>query len=173
MKTTDPATSSSRLPDVPWDDVVRFVRQLSHDLRNHLNAAELQSAYLGEIATDPELKAEIKRLRGMLSGLGTVLQKLSADMAHGRANLMAYKASDFMDDLRQKLESSSSKPPIEWDVQVGDAMVDVRRPTSSFSRARAVGKCGAIQPEQTDKNQRENRRLQELFVKLCGNAGAI
>ena len=31
-------------------DVVKFLRQLGHDLRNHLNAAELQSAYVAELA---------------------------------------------------------------------------------------------------------------------------
>ena len=128
MESPDPeASSSSHLQDVPWSDVVRFVRQLSHDLRNHLNAAELQSAYLGEIATDPELKSEIKRLRGMLSEGGVVLQKLSANMGHARTNLMTYKAGDFMEDLRSKVESVKPKqgPPIEWDVQVGDAAVEL------------------------------------------------
>ena len=33
---------------VPWVDAARFIRQFSHDLRNHLNAIELQSAYMGE-----------------------------------------------------------------------------------------------------------------------------
>ncbi len=111
--------------DVPWDEIVKFVRQLSHDLRNHLNAVELQSAYVGEIATDPELKDEIKRLRGMLSGLGAVLQKLSADMANVRPTLMSYKAADFLEDLRQKIESTVPKPTIAWDVQVGDAAVEL------------------------------------------------
>ena len=44
---------------IPLDDVVRFVRQLSHDLRNHLNAAELQAAFMNEIAEDPEVKEEV------------------------------------------------------------------------------------------------------------------
>ena len=42
-------------------DVVKFVRQLGHDLRNHLGAVELQAAYIGEIAEDPGLKEEVKR----------------------------------------------------------------------------------------------------------------
>src|SRR5205085_3517288 len=47
-----PEKSSQNLnhsSSVPWDDVVRFVRQLSHDLRNDLNALELQSAYIAEL----------------------------------------------------------------------------------------------------------------------------
>ena len=85
-------------------DVVKFVRQLSHDLRNHLNAAELQSAYIAELAEDPELKEEIKRLRGMISEVGVTLQTrhLSAQSAQ-RLTLMPYGAADFVEDLRQKL----------------------------------------------------------------------
>ncbi len=38
--------------NVAWSDVVHFIRQLSHDLRNHLNAIELQSAYISELERD-------------------------------------------------------------------------------------------------------------------------
>src|SRR5437868_5775516 len=117
MSTGNPEASNSSLNDVPWSDVVRFTRQLSHDLRNHLNAAELQSAYIGEIATDPEIKDEIKRLRGMLSGLGTVLQKLSSDMGQPRPSPLDYKATEFLEDLRAKIGQKEA-PAIKWDVQV-------------------------------------------------------
>ena len=50
--------------------MVGFVRQLSHDLRNHLNAVELQTAFLNELAETPELKEELQRLREMLSEMG-------------------------------------------------------------------------------------------------------
>src|SRR6478752_7231292 len=53
------AGNSSKAPTdsltVPWSDTVHFVRQLSHDLRNELNAIELQSAYIGELTQDQEL----------------------------------------------------------------------------------------------------------------------
>ncbi|HET9856838.1 MAG TPA: hypothetical protein VFP99_03315, partial [Chthoniobacterales bacterium] len=54
-------------PGVPWVDMVNFVRQLSHDLRNNLNAVELQSAYLAELAEEGEMKTEVQRLREMVS----------------------------------------------------------------------------------------------------------
>lgn len=125
--TGSPASSPSPLPDVPWDDVVRFVRQLNHDLRNHLNAIDLQAVFIADIATDPELKDEIKRLRGLLSDMTAVLQKLSANVIPPGVNLMSCKARDFLDDLRKKMESTASEqiPPITWDVQVGDATVDL------------------------------------------------
>lgn len=113
--------------DIPWPVLVRFIRQLSHDLRNHLNAAELQTAYLGEIAADGEVKDEIKRLREMLTTFGSVLQKLSADMGHVRLNIISYKAADLIDDFRRRLESQSPERPLEidWKVDVGDATLNL------------------------------------------------
>ncbi|MEP7014987.1 MAG: ATP-binding protein [Verrucomicrobiota bacterium] len=113
--------------NVPFRDVVGFVRQLSHDLRNHLNAAELQSVFISEIAADAELKAEIKRLREMISTLGTVLQKLSADLGQIKLTSMPYGASDFVEDLRIKIaqEFPQENAAITWDLQLDDSAFDV------------------------------------------------
>jgi len=69
---------------VSMPEVVKFVRQLAHDLRNHLNAAELQSAYLLEIAENDELRDEIKRLRAMVAQVGANLQELTAALSQPR-----------------------------------------------------------------------------------------
>ena len=68
-------------PNIPWPEVTKFVGQLNHDLRNHLNAIELQIAFLGEIVEGPEARAEIKRLREMTGELCAHLQRLSATIA--------------------------------------------------------------------------------------------
>jgi K+-sensing histidine kinase KdpD len=122
--------SSERRDDslsVAWIDIVRFVRQLSHDLRNQLNAAELQSAYIAELAQDAELKAEIKRLRQLNSELGTMLQKLSAGLGQPKPNLMPYRAADLIEDLRRKIAGDLPDEirAISWDIQLGDAMLNV------------------------------------------------
>jgi K+-sensing histidine kinase KdpD len=118
-------TNSGEMSDIPWSDVIRFVRQLSHDLRNHLNAVELQSAYLGELATDPEMKDEIKRLRQMMSDLSTTLQKLSSSVAPAKTTLMSYRASDFVEDLRRMVESGFPEKGLEWDVRVDDKNIEI------------------------------------------------
>src|ERR1700737_3910234 len=122
----DPTPSRDQLA-VPWSDVVRFVRQLSHDLRNHLNAAELQSVFLNEIATDAEMKGELKRLREMLSELGTALQKLSAALTSPKPNPIPYRAADLVQDIRTKFENEflDRKSAVQWQVEAGDAMLDV------------------------------------------------
>jgi K+-sensing histidine kinase KdpD len=111
---------------VPWIDTVRFVQQLAHDLRNHLNAIELQSAYISELDGSAELKGEIKRLREMISGFSTVLQKLTG-LGEVKPNLISYRASDFVEDLRKTIahEFPNESAEITWDIQGGDAMLNV------------------------------------------------
>ena len=113
--------------NVAWADVVRFLRQLSHDLRNHLNAVELQSAFLAELATDPELKEEIKRLRKMVSDSGSALQKFSTRISPPAANITSYRASDFVEDLQTKITSEfpNQAQAVQWEVEAADAVAEV------------------------------------------------
>ena len=112
---------------VAWSDVVRFIRQLSHDLRNHLNAIELQSVYISELEREDELKSEIKRLREMVSGLTSALQSLSNAVSGVKPNLIPYRAADLAEDLRKKIDQdfSGQSAAIAWNIQVGDAMLNV------------------------------------------------
>ena len=113
--------------NVAWRDVVRFIRQLSHDLRNHLNAIELQSAYISELAREDELKSEIKRLHEMLAGLTSTLQSLSTAVSEIKPNLIPYPAADLVEDLRKKIDRDFSRESaaINWNIQLGDAMLNV------------------------------------------------
>lgn len=108
-------------------DVVKFVRQLGHDLRNHLGAVELQAAYIAEIAEDPELKEEVKRLRAMISEMGASLQRVTSALSAVRLTLMPYGGTDFLEDLRQKLAADypDESAKIEWSVQVGDVILQI------------------------------------------------
>jgi K+-sensing histidine kinase KdpD len=101
--------------DVAWADVVRFLRQLSHDLRNQLNAVELQSAFLAELVTDPEMQEEIKRLRKMVSECGSSLQKLTTRINPPAPNLTPYGAKEFVEDFRAKV--GMEFPKDAWKVQ--------------------------------------------------------
>jgi K+-sensing histidine kinase KdpD len=116
-----------RAISVPWSDTVRFIRQLGHDLRNHLNAIELQSAYIDELADKTELKQEIKRLRDMISRLTTTLQSLSADLGEIKPNLISYPASDFVEDLQKKIarEFPDNVSDIIWEIKAGSAMLRI------------------------------------------------
>lgn len=119
--------SKDRHESVPWADVVRFVRQLSHDLRNHLNAVELQSAYIGEIAVDAELKSEINRLREVIAQLGGVLRNISAGLGEMKPNLMPYGAAEFAGDLRNTIARDFPKESaaINWDMELGGSALNI------------------------------------------------
>jgi K+-sensing histidine kinase KdpD len=112
---------------VPWNDAVRFIRQLSHDLRNNLNAIELQSAYIVELENNKEFENEIKRLREMISGMASTLQRLSRAVGEVRPTLIPYQAADFMQDLREKIDRDFPKESgeISWDIQLNDGMLNV------------------------------------------------
>jgi K+-sensing histidine kinase KdpD len=112
---------------VPWPDMVKFVRQLSHDIRNNLNAVELQSAYLAELAEEGEMKNEVQRLREMISQIGISLQRLTAGLSQANPNLIPYPAADFVEDLKQKLakEFPENAANVTWDVQLKDAPLQV------------------------------------------------
>ena len=112
---------------IPWADTTHFIRQLSHDLRNDLNAIELQSTYIGELEGTEELKGEIKRLREMVSSLASTLQRLSRAVGEIAPNPIPYRASDFIEDLRSHIQHDLSKESTEitWDVQLGDAMLNI------------------------------------------------
>jgi K+-sensing histidine kinase KdpD len=111
---------------VPWHDTVRFIRQLSHDLRNDLNAIELQSTYISELTQDQELQNEIKRLREAVSGLNSTLQKLSRAVGEVTTNIIPYQAAEFLEDMRAEIgrDFPNEGDQITWEVQV-DGMLNV------------------------------------------------
>jgi signal transduction histidine kinase len=112
---------------VAWSDVVRFIGQLSHDLRNHLNAIELQSAYISELERDEQLKNEIKRLREVVTGLTSALQSLSKAVSGIKPNLIPYRAADLAEDLRKTIDHdfSGEIAAISWNIETGDAILNV------------------------------------------------
>ena len=112
---------------MPWPDIVRFVRQLSHDIRNNLNAAELQSAYIVELTKEEELQSEIQRLREMMGEIGTSLQRLTTGLGQISPSFMPYRAADLIEDVQQKVAKDfpDNAPKIKWQVNVGDTELEI------------------------------------------------
>ena len=108
-------------PNISWTELTKFVGQLNHDLRNHLNAIELQVACLSEIVQEPEAESEIKRLREMTGDLCAHLQRLSASLAVIQPTPMHYLAAEFVEDLRAKLvlEHPELATEVEWKSLLG------------------------------------------------------
>jgi signal transduction histidine kinase len=101
---------------VPFDRVAAFVRHFSHDVRNTLNAMDLQTAFAVEIATDPELVEELKKVRGMISQGAKMLQSVSSNFWLNDANLIEYSARILVEDLRDRMSRMLPEQTanIEW-----------------------------------------------------------
>jgi K+-sensing histidine kinase KdpD len=121
------AKAATTNTNVPWENFVKFVRQLSHDLRNQLNAAELQSALIGELTNDAELKSEIRRLRELVSQLGLTLQSLSASVAEPRPTALPYAVKDFIADMQKKVshEFPEKGQAVKWEVLPASATLNI------------------------------------------------
>jgi len=127
VKTEVKAVPTAADGNVPWENFVKFVRQLSHDLRNQLNAAELQSALIGELTNDAEIKSEIHRLRELVSQLGVTLQSLSASVAEPRPTALPYAAKDFIADMQKKIahEFPEKGQAVKWEVLSTGATLNI------------------------------------------------
>ena len=178
-----PATSSPEL-QIPFSHFVRFVRQLSHDLRNHLNAAELQSAFIAEIAEDPEVKAEVKRLRSMVSQTGTALQQLTTTLAAVNLTSMPYPAADFIEDFRQKFDAAFPErtADVSWQVSLpSGAMLEIDpqllQPAllelfaNAFSHGRGSGVISATAAMQGDSFELAIHEPKTTFDQPTGDWG--
>jgi K+-sensing histidine kinase KdpD len=154
--------STDHSPNVPWPDVVKFIRQLGHDIRNNLNAVELQSAYLAELAPDGELKDEVKRLREMVSTIGTSLQKLGGALGQSSPNPISYSAADFVDDIKQKLAKNfpNESAKVNWEVKLKDEKLQIDP---------LIGQQAFL--ELFDNAFRHERDFKQITAKACSNAG--
>jgi K+-sensing histidine kinase KdpD len=126
MPEKSPKNPSESL-SIPWSDMARFVRQLSHDLRNDLNALELQSAYIAELTEDRELQNEIKRLREVVSDVNSTLKRLSGAVGEVTPNMISYRAPEFLADMRAEIDRkfSNKKAEINWNMQLQDLVLHI------------------------------------------------
>jgi hypothetical protein len=80
--------------DIPSSRVAAFVRQHAHDVRNRLNALELESALLTELVADPEARACVDRIRAQLRETAADLKVLAEYFAPPEPERMPFAAAD-------------------------------------------------------------------------------
>jgi K+-sensing histidine kinase KdpD len=95
---------------VPWTKIATFVLQLSHDLRNDLNALSLEAALLKEFVTDPDAVTSANRIQSQLRDIAQRLKDLS-----GRFILPAANPSVIsINELAAELQRATGSISIEW-----------------------------------------------------------
>lgn len=112
--------------ELTWQRVAAFVRQHSHDLRNHLNGIDLEAALLNELMNgDVEARASLGRLRGQIRSLATELRGLSAKFADPLPANAPVAAGELFLVWKDQAVDLDPARRIEWHEAVGDARVNV------------------------------------------------
>ncbi|HWL54500.1 MAG TPA: ATP-binding protein [Chthoniobacteraceae bacterium] len=100
---------------VPFDRVSKFVRQLTHDLRNGLSAIDLEAAYVAELVTDPEAGEEVRKLRQLVSKSARSLRELSQCFQPISLHTLPWEAALFVEELGKRIRTQFPQEG-EWSV---------------------------------------------------------
>jgi signal transduction histidine kinase len=124
---SDPSLNFESMPGVPLPRVANFVRQITHDVRNGLNAIELQSAYVGELAEPGEVRDELGKLRRMITHVTTQMQELAGRFAEFRPMLMSYPVEEFVEALKAaaQREFETQAKRIVWEMKLEEKQIEM------------------------------------------------
>ena len=113
--------------NVPWPQVERFVALFTHDIRNGLNALELQLTFLGEISEDPDAREEVKRMRGSVAAITRQLQAVRLASGSPTPHVFPYPAADFAEDLRERFDRqhADTSARVQWEIDPGLGTVEI------------------------------------------------
>jgi|SRR5581483_11681950 len=118
---------NSNDPTIPFSRLSAFVRQITHDVRNGLNAIDLEAAFVTELVTDTEARDELKKLRDMVSNVAKSMQQLSASVAEPKLNKANLGAREFAEALRDRVAEHLAEhtDKIAWNLEIGGESLDV------------------------------------------------
>ena len=124
---TEKSVPFENAPPVPLSRLVNFVRLVTHDVRNGLNAIDLQSAYIAEIAGEGEVGEEMGKLRRMVTHVTEDMQRLSGRFGELHPVLMDYPVHEFLLGLKEAVEEEfeTQAKRIVWEVKVGDEEMEM------------------------------------------------
>ncbi len=119
----------SDLTNVPWPNVSAFVRQLAHDIRNDLNALELEIALLPEQNHDGNAPDQVfSGLRSSVRNSVTRLRLISARVDDITIHPTPIPITDLVEVSREKIRKlHPADSHLEWDfpVQSGSLEADI------------------------------------------------
>jgi K+-sensing histidine kinase KdpD len=104
-----------------------FVRQLSHDVRNGLNAIDLQATLVAELATDEETASEARKLRSMIGNVAQMLHQVSGTFSPISLNIVDCPARELVEAVRERVQKKfpEEMDGVPFDCAASDAAVRV------------------------------------------------
>jgi two-component sensor histidine kinase len=145
---------------VPWSQVAAFARQLSHDLRNDLNALSLEAALVKELAADPEAATCASRIQAQLRDVSNRLKELSARFILPEPQPTAVP----LEELAIHLQNAVDTKNVDWTVTGSSAEVW----TDPALLARAFRELAANATEHAPNGTHPKAGLQ-----ACAEGGAM
>lgn len=120
-----PASESSTvLPEpivVPFEGVAAFNRKLIHDIRNGLNAIDLQLASMMELdsGSDSALREDLQLARRLLHNEARRLVEIATQFRNPSPQIIGYHAADLVEDMRARIARGlgDAAPAINWTVE--------------------------------------------------------
>ena len=111
---------------VPLGRVTKFIRQLTHDVRNGLSAIDLESAFIAELVSDPEASDEIRKLRNMVSNTARMLREISLNFQPVTLHKMAWGAATFFGELQGRVQRQfADESGLEIESTLNGEQVDI------------------------------------------------
>ncbi|MGC3990490.1 MAG: hypothetical protein QM796_12575 [Chthoniobacteraceae bacterium] len=99
---TEGRKTESDNPLVETSSVAGFIRRLTHDVRNTLNALDLQLLLLE--SEDPEVQRQLAEARQMIGQEARRLSRLSLQFQTSQPQWIQYTAEELMQDLLPRLQ---------------------------------------------------------------------
>ncbi len=100
-----------------------FIRQHTHDVRNHLNGMDLEAALLAELVSDPEAAESVSRVRGQIRNLAASLRALSTRLAEPQPQRGPIAAAELFSIWQEQAAPLGLE--IAWSTELGSEQVNV------------------------------------------------
>ena len=104
--------------------IAAFVRQYTHDIRNHLNGLDLEAALLAEIITDAEAAEGVGRLRNQIRALAAELRTISGKFSGAEAHRARIAARELF-LIWQDYGAALGLDSIAWETALEDETISV------------------------------------------------
>ncbi|HWB58363.1 MAG TPA: hypothetical protein VG733_02685 [Chthoniobacteraceae bacterium] len=101
-------------PDIKWNAVAAFVRQLTHDIRNQLNGLELEAALIAEAPESAEAAESLARIREQLHQIAGSLRSLSSKFANPSPMLSPITAVELFLIFQEQAAHVENLPKVDW-----------------------------------------------------------
>ena len=112
---------------IPQERLEAFLRLLTHDIRNDLNAVDLLCAYVQEIASDEEVVTELGQVRAGTQFAARRMLAVSRALQRPEAEMIDYPVQALFEDLQQRFSKQEPKVKVEvaWQIAQGEESVSV------------------------------------------------